>query len=226
MGLPSQFGGNNMRKHGLPSLKTMVGRKTKRCRVGRKKKKKRKKNKKNKKSDQTQGKVLSIDQENKNLMANKVVTKELEKASATPFNQDEYLYELWCLDFNVQSCIMNNNNTAQCDTTVATVDSAENISSEYCGHRIIFNSSKTKSIEVTKQPRSSAIENSTPNPYRQDSVLDKYWVQRYRYFSKFDQGIQMDNEGWYSVTPEKIVRLYDLKKSFFSKVFFRREFCT
>ncbi len=34
--------------------------------------------------------------------------------------------------------------------------------------------------------------------------LAKYWNQRYRYFSRFDSGIQMDDEGWFSVTPEKI----------------------
>ncbi|KAF9113111.1 Trimethylguanosine synthase [Mortierella sp. AM989] len=34
--------------------------------------------------------------------------------------------------------------------------------------------------------------------------MQKYWHQRYRYFQLFDQGIKMDQEGWYSVTPEKI----------------------
>ncbi|KAG0198056.1 Trimethylguanosine synthase [Mortierella sp. GBA30] len=34
--------------------------------------------------------------------------------------------------------------------------------------------------------------------------MQKYWHQRYRYFSLFDHGIKMDKEGWYSVTPEKI----------------------
>ncbi|KAK3837665.1 MAG: RNA cap guanine-N2 methyltransferase-domain-containing protein [Linnemannia elongata] len=34
--------------------------------------------------------------------------------------------------------------------------------------------------------------------------MSKYWAQRYRYFSLYDQGIRMDQEGWYSVTPEKI----------------------
>lgn len=32
----------------------------------------------------------------------------------------------------------------------------------------------------------------------------KYWGQRYKLFSKFDSGVQMDDEGWYSVTPEAI----------------------
>ena len=34
--------------------------------------------------------------------------------------------------------------------------------------------------------------------------LTKYWAQRYRLFSLFDRGIQMDEESWWSVTPEKI----------------------
>ena len=34
--------------------------------------------------------------------------------------------------------------------------------------------------------------------------LAKYWQQRYRLFSLFDEGIKMDKEGWYSVTPERI----------------------
>ncbi|CAM8983409.1 unnamed protein product [Rhodiola kirilowii] len=34
--------------------------------------------------------------------------------------------------------------------------------------------------------------------------VTKYWCQRYYLFSKFDDGIKMDEEGWYSVTPEKI----------------------
>lgn len=35
-------------------------------------------------------------------------------------------------------------------------------------------------------------------------VPNKYWGQRYRYFSRYDEGISMDKEGWYSVTPEAI----------------------
>ncbi|KAL8154009.1 hypothetical protein V2J09_011769 [Rumex salicifolius] len=36
--------------------------------------------------------------------------------------------------------------------------------------------------------------------------IGKYWCQRYRLFSKFDQGIKMDEEGWFSVTPEALAR--------------------
>lgn len=42
------------------------------------------------------------------------------------------------------------------------------------------------------------------NPFP-DQVPDRYWAQRKRYFSKFDEGIVMgDSESWYSVTPEAI----------------------
>ncbi|CAL1264433.1 unnamed protein product [Larinioides sclopetarius] len=32
----------------------------------------------------------------------------------------------------------------------------------------------------------------------------KYWAQRYRLFSLFDEGIKLDKESWFSVTPEQI----------------------
>ena len=51
----------------------------------------------------------------------------------------------------------------------------------------------------------AVVDNSTPCPY-EDSSITKYWRQRRRLFSKFDQGIQLDEEGWFSVTPEQIAR--------------------
>ncbi|XP_043921473.1 trimethylguanosine synthase [Protopterus annectens] len=36
--------------------------------------------------------------------------------------------------------------------------------------------------------------------------LAKYWAQRYSLFSRFDEGIKLDTEGWFSVTPEKIAK--------------------
>ncbi|XP_044280017.1 trimethylguanosine synthase isoform X1 [Varanus komodoensis] len=45
---------------------------------------------------------------------------------------------------------------------------------------------------------------SLPPEIASDPELAKYWAQRYRLFSRFDEGIQLDREGWFSVTPEKI----------------------
>jgi trimethylguanosine synthase len=36
--------------------------------------------------------------------------------------------------------------------------------------------------------------------------LMKYWFQRYSLFSRFDEGVKMDEEGWFSVTPEIIAK--------------------
>ncbi|XP_021898685.1 uncharacterized protein LOC110815281 isoform X3 [Carica papaya] len=36
--------------------------------------------------------------------------------------------------------------------------------------------------------------------------IGKYWAQRYLLFSRFDDGIRMDEEGWFSVTPEPIAQ--------------------
>lgn len=42
------------------------------------------------------------------------------------------------------------------------------------------------------------------NPYETKIVPDKYWAQRRRLFSRFDKGIRLDKESWYSATPEVI----------------------
>ncbi|KNC49479.1 uncharacterized protein AMSG_05495 [Thecamonas trahens ATCC 50062] len=36
------------------------------------------------------------------------------------------------------------------------------------------------------------------------SPLHKYWRQRHRLFSRYDEGVQIDDEGWFSVTPEAL----------------------
>ncbi|KAI9554882.1 hypothetical protein GHT06_020159 [Daphnia sinensis] len=40
----------------------------------------------------------------------------------------------------------------------------------------------------------------------ENKELMKYWAQRYRLFSRFDQGIKLDYDSWFSVTPERIAR--------------------
>jgi trimethylguanosine synthase len=42
------------------------------------------------------------------------------------------------------------------------------------------------------------------NPHPKEEVPDKFWSQRRRLFSRFDQGILLDKESWFSVTPEAI----------------------
>lgn len=42
------------------------------------------------------------------------------------------------------------------------------------------------------------------NPYPKEEVPDKFWSQRRRLFSRYDHGIKLDRESWFSVTPEAI----------------------
>lgn len=59
-------------------------------------------------------------------------------------------------------------------------------------------------IPVMQPGHCDVIDTSIPNPHDPEVVHDKYWAQRRRLFSRFDQGIQLDGQGWYSVTPEII----------------------
>ncbi|TRY79800.1 hypothetical protein TCAL_06064 [Tigriopus californicus] len=43
-----------------------------------------------------------------------------------------------------------------------------------------------------------------PEEWKAHPELSKYWNQRYRLFARFDEGIQLDYESWFSVTPQKI----------------------
>ena len=61
---------------------------------------------------------------------------------------------------------------------------------------------KTNITSQEEYGSTSKLDLQTKNPL--ENVHDKYWNQRYRYFSRFDEGIKMDEEAWYSVTPERI----------------------
>lgn len=62
-----------------------------------------------------------------------------------------------------------------------------------------FKKSKRKK---KKKKRRKDVE--MPPEIAAEPELAKYWAQRYRLFSRFDEGIKLDYEGWFSVTPEKI----------------------
>ncbi|CAA7014258.1 unnamed protein product [Microthlaspi erraticum] len=56
-----------------------------------------------------------------------------------------------------------------------------------------------KQSSLNKDVSLSMEEENGTNP-----KISRYWIQRYVLFSKYDEGIKMDEEGWYSVTPEEI----------------------
>ena len=64
-----------------------------------------------------------------------------------------------------------------------------------------------------KKPRSKSkakLERLPPEPVPETLAdiphISKYWAQRYRLFSLYDEGVRLDPESWYSVTPEKIAQ--------------------
>uniref|UniRef100_A0A4W6C4E4 Trimethylguanosine synthase n=1 Tax=Lates calcarifer TaxID=8187 RepID=A0A4W6C4E4_LATCA len=59
---------------------------------------------------------------------------------------------------------------------------------------------KKQKKNKSKQGRKQQI----PAEMAAEPELAKYWAQRYRLFSRFDEGIRLDREGWFSVTPERI----------------------
>ena len=70
-----------------------------------------------------------------------------------------------------------------------------------------FVDAKTDIEEQRKFPK---LEREPPLPVPEELAslphISKYWAQRYRLFSLYDEGVKLDHESWYSVTPEKIAQ--------------------
>ena len=68
---------------------------------------------------------------------------------------------------------------------------------------------KIKEVEIKDdyfEQMKYAKHNDKNNYLKYTVPNNKFWLQRYYYFSKFDKGIKMDKESWYSVTPEQIAK--------------------
>ncbi|CAL9135837.1 unnamed protein product [Musa acuminata var. zebrina] len=58
-----------------------------------------------------------------------------------------------------------------------------------------------------RRARRQKSEPKSPGVYEGVSASTfKYWCQRYSLFTRYDSGIKLDEEGWFSVTPEPIAR--------------------
>ncbi|KAI3440355.1 Trimethylguanosine synthase [Psidium guajava] len=83
-------------------------------------------------------------------------------------------------------------------------DSLDNLHSLSGSH-----TSKLKTVARSRRRRKSLHINedlSFPLSEEYCTVIEKYWFQRYLLFSRFDEGIKMDEEGWFSVTPQSIAK--------------------
>ncbi|XP_065609341.1 trimethylguanosine synthase isoform X2 [Cyrtonyx montezumae] len=69
---------------------------------------------------------------------------------------------------------------------------------------VVDEKNTTKKKEKKRRRKHKIALGEIPPEIAADPELIKYWAQRYRLFSRFDEGIKLDREGWFSVTPEKI----------------------
>lgn len=62
----------------------------------------------------------------------------------------------------------------------------------------------TQARKEKKKKRKPKIATILPPEIVNDKSLLKYWYKRFSLFSLFDQGVKLDKESWFSVTPEKV----------------------
>ncbi|TNN58138.1 Trimethylguanosine synthase [Liparis tanakae] len=67
-----------------------------------------------------------------------------------------------------------------------------------------FSGRKAKKPKNKRKGRRGRQSQPVPAEMALEPELAKYWAQRYRLFSRFDEGVRLDREGWFSVTPERI----------------------
>ncbi|KAL0484086.1 trimethylguanosine synthase [Acrasis kona] len=59
-------------------------------------------------------------------------------------------------------------------------------------------------LELTNDKQLNELEFGSETAENSTTLDEKYFAQRYRFWSRYDEGIWMDETGWYSVTPELI----------------------
>ncbi|CAH1974625.1 unnamed protein product [Acanthoscelides obtectus] len=65
---------------------------------------------------------------------------------------------------------------------------------------------KTEVSTTSKRKKRKRSKLNLPPEIKENEKLRKYWKRRFSLFSKFDQGIKLDEESWYSVTPELVAK--------------------
>lgn len=63
-----------------------------------------------------------------------------------------------------------------------------------------------KSISKPQKRKRNRKLKNVPQFILEEKGLLKYWRKRFSLFSRFDEGIRLDRESWFSVTPEKVAK--------------------
>ncbi|XP_053980695.1 uncharacterized protein LOC128877422 [Hylaeus volcanicus] len=108
-------------------------------------------------------------------------------------------------DSNSTKCVSENLpiKDEKVDATITDMDVDEKYDHEIQNTKLSDEDS-VKKIQKKKRRKQSKRNINLPVEIDSDKTLLKYWFKRYRLFSKFDEGIKLDRESWFSVTPEKI----------------------
>lgn len=80
---------------------------------------------------------------------------------------------------------------------------ADIVKSPESGSKIQLKKHRRNRRRRIKSMNMTCAESNAGN-FVQSNPLKKYWLQRYSLFSEFDKGVILDDESWYSVTPEII----------------------
>ncbi|VAH11551.1 unnamed protein product [Triticum turgidum subsp. durum] len=91
--------------------------------------------------------------------------------------------------------------------TIDEVQDGENMQNDSSVAEVLEVSQEATTTKKKKRVRRSQSSHSCQDLAENISNdIAKYWNQRYSLFSLFDSGIKMDEEGWFSVTPEPIAK--------------------
>jgi hypothetical protein len=101
-------------------------------------------------------------------------------------------------------CVVEVNRRMQLDPPAAEPAAAEAVCSSASGQADVTLAT-TASVDVPNAADAApAADEWVRGPMPRN--LWKYWMQRYTLFARFDDGVLLDVEGWFSVTPEAIAR--------------------
>ncbi|XP_061394087.1 trimethylguanosine synthase [Musca vetustissima] len=68
------------------------------------------------------------------------------------------------------------------------------------------NNAIRKATQKTQKKKKNRKLKNIPSFLIEEKGMLKYWRKRFSLFSRFDEGIRLDRESWFSVTPEKVAK--------------------
>ncbi|KAK7291114.1 hypothetical protein RIF29_06011 [Crotalaria pallida] len=141
------------------------------------------------------------------------VTKHTEDQSLD--HSDEYLEISSCND-GVSCCSISNTADHIISYSQSCIQATSEVNHAHLENMVVdvsgldtksdpFKSKPEKKVKRRQRQR-KFYDETEEMPEEYPATIGKYWWQRYILFSRFDDGVKMDEEGWFSVTPETIAQ--------------------